>query len=175
MQVLQTSIQVMLPGTVVIRDSIPVGMLGAFSSSVKNVYTEVLQDTQRIRMDVEVWLKDQPTARATIHGTEIDLVNRWLLVRGSLLTLGIDTAALVQKQWSHRTDAGVPFWNYSNLWPAATVSGESYCQSESLRFVGRATVQVFKNVQPKRLPDFEFTQIYQVFGITCPPPIVVKK
>jgi hypothetical protein len=173
-QVLQTSFQVVFPGTVVIRDSIPAGMPGAFSSSVKNVYREVLQDTQRVRLDVEVWLKDQPAARATIHATANDLVSPWL-VRGSLLTLGIDTAAVVQKQWSHRTDAGVPFWNYADMFPGVTMGGESYCESASLRFVARATVQAFKNVQPTRLPEFEYDQVYRVFGITCVPPTVEKK
>lgn len=168
-QVLQTSVSVLFPGTIVIRDSLPVGTPGAFSSSVKNVFVEALEDTQRVRLDVEVWLKDQPTARATIHGTANDLVSRWL-VHGSLLTLGIDTAAIVQKQWSHRTDAGIPFWNYGDMFPGATMAGELYCETTPLRFVARATVQAFKNVQPVRMPEFEFVLVYRVFGITCTRP-----
>jgi hypothetical protein len=173
-QVLQTSIRVLYPGTVVIRDSLPLGLMGAFSSSVKNVYNEVLQDTERVRTDVEVWLKDLPAARATIHASSENLVNS-RLVRGYFLTLGIDTAAVVQKQWTHRTDAGIPFWNYADMWPQMTMSGEFYCESAPLRFVGRATVQAFKNAQPVKLPEFEFVLVYRIFGITCIPPTPEKK
>jgi len=167
-QVLQTSFRVLYQGTVVMRDSLPLGLMGAFSSSVKNVYYEVLQDTERVRLDVEVWLKDQPAARATIHATSDDLVNN-RLVRGYFLTLGIDTAAVVQKQWTHRTDAGIPFWNYATMFPDETGGGEPYCVTTPLTFAGRATVQAFKNVQPVKVPEFEFTLIYRVFGITCSP------
>jgi len=173
-QVLETSFQVLQPGTVIIRDSLAAGMQGAFSSSVKNVYVEVLQDTERVRLDVEVWLKDQPAARATIHATAHDLATGWV-VSGSLLTLGVNTAAVVQKQWNHRTDAGIPFWDFADMHQGATASGQPYCESTPLTFAGRATVQAFKNVQPVKVPEFEFVLVYRVFGITCIPPTAEKK
>ncbi len=169
-KVLQTSFQVNHPDILVIRDSLPaVGdMTGAFRASVGNIYSEVLQDTEQVRVDIEVWLKDQPTARATIHASASDLVNS-RMVQWNLLTIGIDSAAVVLKQWSHSTDAGIPFWNYSSgMTPGYTKSGEKYCLTTPLAFAGKAKFQVFKRVQPVVVPAFEFQLVYQVFGIACP-------
>jgi hypothetical protein len=168
--VLQTSFLVNHPDILVMRDSLPAAgdMTGGFRASVENVYTEVLQDTEQVRLDVEVWLKDQPAARATIHATANDLVNI-RMVQWNLLTIGIDSAAVVLKQWSHHTDAGIPFWNYaSGMTPGYTKSGEKYCQTTPLKFAGRAKIQVFKRVQPVVVPAFEFQLVYQVFDIACP-------
>jgi hypothetical protein len=168
-KVLETTFGVLYPGDILIRDSLPPGLQGGFGANVKNVYTEVLQDTARVRMDVEVWLKDQPSVRATVHATEKDVSNGWSVLSYPMLTLGIDTAAIIQKQWSHRTDAGIPFWAYLDLSPGATMEGEPFCESSATQLVARATIQAFKNVQPVRIQETEFTLTYKVFGVHCPP------
>jgi hypothetical protein len=167
--VLVPSISVLRPVSIAIRDSMPVGTAGAFEARVLNVYDDVLQDTARIRLNLELWLANQPEHRATITATEEDLVN-YRILQGKVLTLGIDTAAIIRKQWNHRTSEGVFFWEIVPLYTSATPGGDPFCESDTVRFRVKGTVQVFNIVQPQILPEWEFRIVYRVFGINCPPP-----
>jgi hypothetical protein len=164
--VLVPSIEILNPPIIAIRDSLPTGTTGAFLVKVLNVYDEVLQDTARVRLDLEIWLKDHPEHRAVVAATEEDLVNSRIL-SGRILTLGVDTAAIIQRQWDHRASDGVPFWRYVSTYPASTPSGVPFCESDTVTFRVKATVQLFNIVQPQILPEWEFRIVYRVFGVTC--------
>jgi hypothetical protein len=164
--VLLPSIEILNPPIIAIRDSLPIGTTGAFLVKVLNVYDEVLQDTSRVRLELEIWLKDQPEHRAVVTATEEDLVN-YRILTGRILTLGVDTAAIIQRQWDHRASDGVPFWRYVPTHPASTPSGEPFCESDTVTFGVKATVQIFNIVQPQVLPEWEFRIVYRVFGVTC--------
>jgi hypothetical protein len=69
----------------------------------------------------------------------------------------------------------VPFWSYASMRRDATPAGEVFYESSPLTFEGTASVQVFKNVQPVKIPQFEFVLNYRVFNITIVPPTVEKK
>ena len=155
-----------LPGAVVIRDSIAQQTSGGFYLELKNVFDEVLQDSACVRAEIEVWLRDQPERRGVATCNETNLINGRIIASG-ITTLDVDSAAKFIKQWSHRTDDGVPFWSFSRLHQRFTPLGIPYCESDSLSFVARGSVQVFKHVQPQRTAEISFSLVYQVFGIEC--------
>ena len=174
--VLLSSLEMIGTPLIVVRDSLPIGTQGAFEARVLNVYDEVLQDSARIRLTLEVTLPElskfkvfagsQGEQKATVRAGEESLVNSNLLWRG-YLTVGVDTAVILRKLWNHRTDDGVPFWSLVNLHPGATNSGELFCQSDTLTLTVKGSVQVFNIVQPQVFPDMHIRIVYKVFGISC--------
>jgi len=151
---------------VVIRGGVPAGTRGAIELRVTNLYDEVLQDSFVLEGRAEIWMKDNPVVRVEIPLT-IDHVVTTGLLRGRLLTIGIDTTLIMRRQWDHRTDGGVPFWDYLELLPGATMDGERFCLSDTTTFVARCSLRIFKSYGQVQFPDLEFRQVYQVFGIEC--------
>jgi hypothetical protein len=155
--------------TIYIRDGVPVGTLGAVQISVTNVYDDVLQDSCVLEGRVEIWMKDRPEVRAEFLLTEIDLVTNSMLNRRTL-TIGVDTTLIMLHQWAHRTVEGIPIWEYLDLSPGATMSGERYCISNPTAFIVRCSLRIFNSYGQIQIPDQEVILTYQVFGIECQPP-----
>ncbi len=153
------------PGPVVIQDGTGAAREGSFVLELKNLFDEVLQDSALVRGTIEIWLKNNPSQRRLIICTEGDVSNN--VVRFGLATLGVDSSARLTKAWNHKTDEGIPFWSFGRLSPRISHGGVPYCESDPLQFVASATVQLFKNVQPERTQQIEFSLTYWVFGIQC--------
>jgi hypothetical protein len=163
-EVLRTTFLIHQDQDVVVQDSEVVGTAeGTFEFFVKNVHDEVLQDSQRIEVKLTIWLQDQPEYRASVLSDRGALVN-YQLVYGELLTIGVDTAVHILTQWSHRTQDGTPFWSFVKLVPMQSISGEPYLQSDPVHYIMQGTVQVFKNVQPYRIPEQHFSHSYKIFA-----------
>jgi hypothetical protein len=130
------------------------------------VYSEVLQDEERIRGEVNVWMRDMPDKRADVTLTKNNLTNP-NLVRFNLLTLGPDTTAALLKRWDPRItigpDSGHFFWEYVDSTLKFTSHGDPYYESDPVHFVANARVQVFKNVQAVTLKQLQFTVVYLRF------------
>jgi len=152
----------------VVRDSIPLGSTGAFDVEVKNIYDEVLSDSARIRVKLEIWLVEYPETRGTFTADEWDLKNFQILRRGHV-TLGIDSSMIVVKKWNHRTDDGIPFWDVIPSYPGVSLDGQSFCQSDTVTLAVRGTVQTFEKVQPLPIEEQHIPVVYRVFGVTCRP------
>jgi hypothetical protein len=194
--VLQPSLTVMRPADVILRDSVLQGVGGAFLAAVKNVYDEVLQDSGRIRLNLDITMLNQPKdtvlmagpnspamyragasrARTVAHTVHVEADEEYLLnwreYKRGILTLGIDTSAVIQRQWDHKTSEGIPFWSLVNLYPMATPGGEPYLLSDTIRYRVEGTVQVFKVVQPQVLPAREVWMVYKIFENALPGPIL---
>jgi hypothetical protein len=160
--VLRQSLNVLLPTSIGVHDSLPAGLGGAFEARVLNLYDDVLQDTARVRLTLEIFFDDDPTQRAHVQADEAD-VTTWRLLQRGVLTMGVDTAVVIQKQWSHRTDAGVPFWSLVTLTPMVTLGGTPYLQSDPVRLTIQGTVQVFKVIQPLVIPPQKVELLYKIF------------
>lgn len=138
---------------------------GSFIINVKNIYSEVLQDTERVRGDIEIWMRDMPEKRAAVQALKRDLTNPGL-VFGNLLTLGPDTTATMLKRWEHRLTSGIDsgrfFWEFVDS-TLKFVHGEPYYESDPVHFVASARVQAFKHVQAVEVRRLEFTVVYLRF------------
>jgi hypothetical protein len=187
--VLQPSLTVTRPGDVILRDSVLQGSGGSFLAAVKNIYDEVLQDSGRIRLKLDITMLTPPkdtvllspramprvapsrvrtvTHVAHVEADEQYLVN-WREYQKGILTLGIDTSAVILRQWDHKTSEGIPFWSLVNLYPMATPGGEPYLLSDTVRYRVEGTVQVFKVVQPQVLPAREVWMVYKIFENALP-------
>jgi hypothetical protein len=155
-----------LPGPVVIQDSVAARTDGGFYIELKNLFDEVLQDSALVQARIEIWLKDNPAQRGLAIADERNLVNGRIVSLG-LTTLDVDSAAKFIMQWNHRTNEGIPFWSLVPLHQRFTPLGIPYCESDPMRFVAQASVQVFKHVQAQKTSEIEFSLVYQVFGIQC--------
>jgi hypothetical protein len=182
----------MRPGDVILRDSALQGAGGSFFAAVKNVYDEVLQDSGRIRLELDITMLNEPAdtiLTATANGPPVlragasrartiaytahveadeEYLLNWREYKRGILTLGIDTSAVIQRQWDHKTSEGIPFWSLVKLYPAATPGGEPYLLSDTIRYRVEGTVQVFKVVQPQVLPAREVWMIYKIFENALP-------
>ncbi len=152
-----------LDGIVSYRGGAFDGNGGALLLTVKNVYSEVLQGEERIRGDVDVWMKDMPDKHALVQATKSNLTSP-NLVRFNLVTLGPDTSATLLKRWEPRitagSDSGHFFWEYVDSTQKFTALGKPYWESEPVHFVANARIQIFKNVQAVTVKQLEFTVVY---------------
>jgi hypothetical protein len=148
-----------------IRGGQATSLAGSFLIKLMNEYDEVLQGEARVQVSVSIYYKPNPSLSQTVTYGADDLLNGWLVSSG-VLTLGVDTAAVFLRQWSHHTSDGTPFWQFVDLTPRTTAKGEPYLESDPMHFVARASVQVFKNVQPLQTREIEFTLVYDVFQTT---------
>jgi len=155
--------------TIVVRDGVPVGTSGAIQINVTNVHDEVLQDSSSLRGRVEIWMKSNPEVRAVVLLTDADVVTGNLL-NGRMLTINVGEMLVMLRRWPHQTVEGFNVWDYMELYPGTTMSGEPYCISKPITFVVRASLRVFKNYGQIQFPDQEVQLTYQVFDIACEPP-----
>ena len=134
--------------------------------SVKNVYSEVLEQRERIRGDVDVWMRDMPDKRAAIRATRTDLTDP-AIVHSNLATLLPGMTATMLKRWEHRvtagSDSGRFFWEFVDSTLKFTQLGKPYYESDPVNFVAEARIQVFENVQAVKLKQLEFTVVYRRF------------
>ncbi|MEO8168074.1 MAG: hypothetical protein ABI623_07500 [bacterium] len=149
-------------GAVEVRDSTPVGLIGGFIVSVKNIYNEVLQDQEFARADIDVWMRDLPEQRGKAVAVRRDLTDQSLLIGGQL-TLRPNIVATFLNQWGHETTAGKHFWEFVSSHFVAVPFTNGYWESDSVRLVASCKVQLFKTRAPVRLPQIQFTVVYRVW------------
>ena len=147
-------------GTVEIRDSMVFGLAGGFVVSVKNINTEVLQDVEAARVELDVWLRDSADVRTKVVATKRELTDP-SFVSGGLFTLRPNVSANFLKQWDHRTASGKPFWEYVPMTLKYDEHGNPYFETDSVRFVAKGKVQLFKTKAPELLPQIQFTLVYR--------------
>ncbi|MEW6509500.1 MAG: hypothetical protein AB1428_00935 [Bacteroidota bacterium] len=147
---------------VVIRDSVPLNGMGWVEGWIENTYTEVLQDSQRVRLVVDISLKDDPAQSARVIADRNYLQERQYL-SGQLLTLEPGKPVHIHRQWSHRTDGGTWFWAFVEMHQMITMSGEPYLESDPITFTVRASVQGFARVGAIHFGPTDYTLTYRVF------------
>jgi len=151
---------------VTIRNGAPTGTAGAFQVSVTNVYDEVLQDSATVEAALEVWLRDRPEIRTAVRADVSNLTTS-RVVLGGITTLEPDSTAIFLRQWSHRTQDSIPYWDYVTTHPMMTVGGIPFCLSDTLHFMVRGSVRLFKFEPSLIFPEQEFSVIYQIFDLPC--------
>jgi len=167
---LRATLQVLSFGPyVTIRNGAPTGTAGAFQLSVTNVYDEVLQDSATVEVALEVWLRDRPEIRAAVVA-DVSSLTTHRVVLGGITTLEPDSTAILLKQWTHRTQDGIPYWDYVATHPMMTAGGVPFCESDTLHFVVRGAVRLFKFEPSLIFPEQEFPIVYQIFDLPCRQP-----
>lgn len=146
------------------QDGMPIRSAGAFSASLKNTYSEVLEKEADIQVSISVWMATSSEVHRTIRLTSTSLT--YPVLRGNMLTLLPRDSARFFGWWDQRTDDGVPFWNYVRLTEKIGANGEPYKDSDPIEMVAQVSMQVFKNVQPRTGPPIHFTVMYRLFSST---------
>ena len=151
---------------VTINKGAPTGTAGAFQISVANIYNDVLQDSATVEVSLDVWIKDQPAAHTIVTADAGNLRTGQLAGHG-LITLEPGTPAVLLKQWSHRTQDSIPFWDYVTTHRAMTTGGVPFCESDTVDIVSQGTVRLFKYAPALTLQQKEFKVVYQIFDLPC--------
>jgi hypothetical protein len=149
-------------GPVEVRDSMPVGIVGGFTISVRNIYAEVLQDAEFARAEIDVSMRDFPDQRGKAVALRRDLTDQ-SLVSGGQLTLRPNTNATFRKQWEHATVGGRHFWEFVPAHFVAVPFSNGYWESDSVHLIASGKVQLFMTRAFERLPQIEFTVVYRVW------------
>lgn len=149
-------------GAVVFEGGVLQGLAGAFDVHVTNQYSEVLQAEELARVELDVWLRDAPDKRGKVIATKRDLQNQGIIL-GNQITLLPGVSAFFLKQWNHRTTDSVGFWEFVRLTPKVNAHGDRYLESDPIPLVASGRAQVFKNVQPEKLPPMQFSIVYRIF------------
>lgn len=145
-----------------VRDSAVTGLGGAIVVSLRNIYVEVLQDSEFARVDVDVWMRDMPEQRVHVVATRRELTNSGLISRG-LLTLRPNETAVFLRQWSHRTVQGRWFWEFVPLTLKQPPVGPPYLESDTVHLVAEGQAQLFKGRGPERLARITFSTFYRIY------------
>jgi hypothetical protein len=149
-------------GIVTIKDSLAQAYDGAFVGSIENTYTEVLQDTERVSMILEVYFKDDPSQRTHVTANRSDVMET-SYVKDVFLTLEPGRPLHILKQWSHKTDAGDWYWTYRPHQVKSLPSGEIYYETSPLTLVAEATIQGYKRVPAQHVGPYEFSVSYRFY------------
>lgn len=158
--ILQASFDVPLEN-VELKDGVLLPYSGRLSASIKNTYTEVLQQKADIKVSISIWMANAAENHATVVLTQTSLANP-PLSGGQLTLLPHDSAHFVTV-WNQCTDSGEPFWKLVPLTWKLGPGGEPYQQSEPIEFVTQASIQVFENVQPRLTPAVHYFITYRLF------------
>jgi hypothetical protein len=152
------------PGIVEIRNNASTGLPGTFVGSLENTFNEVLQDSQRIVMAVDVRLRADPLQKRHLVFTRNN-VSEPQYLNGEILTLEPGKPVHVFGNWSHRTDSDSAYWSFVNLQgPFVTPgAGEVYYQSDTVKIVVEASLQGYKRLAAARLGPFEYSLVYRIF------------
>jgi hypothetical protein len=147
---------------------LPITLTGSFYVTVENTYTEVLQETVGVDLEIDVWLKDHPEARTVVRSGQRDMLNPWI-IQGGLATLEPGVQAQFLTQWNQKTDGEKWFWCYSDGFQhIVPPQGFAYFLSSPLRFEARARVQFFKYVQAEETNPIEFDLRYRIYANPIP-------
>jgi hypothetical protein len=158
--ILQASFDVPLEN-VELKDGMLLPYSGRLSASIKNTYTEVLQQKADIKVSISIWMANAPENHGTVVLTQTSLANP-PLSGGQLTLLPHDSAHFVTV-WNQHTDSGEPFWKLVPMTWKLGPNGELYQQSEPIEFVTQASIQVFENVQPRLTPVVHYFITYRLF------------
>ncbi len=137
------------------------GATGSFQVWATNLHDEVLQETALIRAQLRLrWIADPAQQRLLTFG--VGDLNNTRMLRGQTLTIGVDSAATLVKNWDQRTDSGTPFWDLVRLRVLKTSKGVIYYESDSVQLIADGWIQVFENVQPRKIGPVQITLVYQL-------------
>ena len=166
--VLQVDLQMLaLNNMINVRDGVPLGGSGVISLAVTNIHDEVLDDSAAIEVDLDVWLKDDPSVRAHLRIDKTYLTTGGVLV-GGVLTMRPRVPITVYYPWSHRAADDTPFWDHVHLTAGLTQGGVPYCQSDTLTFSAEGSARLFPRIAPVPIPVQDFRLLYRVYYGSCP-------
>lgn len=131
---------------------------------VKNIHDEVLSEDALVRAQLTVRLADKPEVFRLLEFGPLDLLDRRIL-RGRTVTLGVDSVADLYKYWDHRETGGSPFWDHVVLTRKLTDKGVPYYESDSVRCIAEGTVQLFENVQQRKVGPVIYPIVYQIWNM----------
>jgi hypothetical protein len=147
----------------------PLGSIGSIDIHVTNLYSEYLSDTAQIEAEVSMYIKDMPEKNVVVTLTKEDLWSSGILTNG-LLVIAPRQAIRIMKLWSHRTQGGEPFVDFTDTpkgVPVLTQTGKVF-QAFPVHVMVKASVKVFKNRPTEYWPvdRYTYTEItlYYTYG-----------
>jgi hypothetical protein len=154
----------MNPGIIEMKDSAATGLPGSFEGYVENTFNEVLQDTQRVLMTVDVWLEADPSQNTHLLFDKTFAVETQYL-SGQILTLPPAGRLHVVGTWSQRTTEGRWFGSFVGIHGPFQLpgSGDTYYDTDTVRLMVSATVQGFKRVAALPYGPLECHVVYRIF------------
>lgn len=135
---------------------------------VRNIYDEVLSEDALVRAQLTIRMVRKPEAYRVLDFGPLDLLDRRVL-RGNTLTLGVDSVADLYKFWDHRDSDGTPFWEHFPLIKKFTDKGVVYYESDTLQFIAEGSVQIFENVQKRKVGPLTYPVLYQLWNMRVEP------
>jgi hypothetical protein len=144
-------------------DSTGVYGAGAIDIQCTNTYYEVLQDSEHITVQLDMWLVEHPEANAHVSFYAEALRDSTLISRG-LLTLVPHHPAELYHQWNHKTSAGRDFYSFLQLTLRFNpLRGVSWLESDTTTLAMQGSVQIFKKVPPYTIPLTKSRIVYEIY------------
>ena len=124
----------------------PLGSIGALDVRVTNLYSEYLADTAQIEVEISMYVKDLPEKSVVLTMSGEDLWSPSIFPNG-LLAIAPHQQARIMKQWSHRTQQGDPFVDFTDTPLGMTVVSQSGKPFLAFRvhLMVKASVKIFRN------------------------------
>ena len=149
-----------LNGRVLVQKGVVSGGAGAVEASVKNIYTEVLQDSAAVNIRCRIWLADNPDS-AGVAVMDVSSLTDARLMQGALLTIVPGATASFVKQWNYTAPGGTPFWDLIPLKDTSDNQGP-FQLSAPVEVIMSDTVRVFKPVPDYTIGPHSFTLQFEV-------------
>jgi hypothetical protein len=136
---------------------------GAVDIQCTNTYYEVLQDSEHIKVQLDIWLVEHPEANAHVSFYAEALRDSTLISKG-LLTLVPHHPAELYHQWNHKTSLGRDFYSYLHLTLKFNpLKGIYWLESDTTTMAMQGSVQFFKKVPPYTIPLTKSSVVYEIY------------
>jgi hypothetical protein len=144
-------------GLITVQGGVPGGNAGVIEASVRNIYTEVLQDTPAVDIRCHIWLADYPDSAGEAV-IDVSSLTQPSLIQGGMLTILPGSSVLFEKHWDYRSPGGTPFWEFIPLKDTADRAGP-YKLSQPMNVIMTVTMRVFRDLPAYTLgPRFSTLQ-----------------
>ena len=154
---------VKLEGGTCVIDSTGTYGAGAIDIKCTNTYYEVLQDSEHVTVQLDMWLVEHPEANAHVNFYSEALLDSTLISNG-LLTLIPGRPAELYHQWSHKTSFGRYFYSYLHLTLKFNqLKGIYWLESDTATLAMQGTVQFFRKVPAYAVPLTKSRIVYEVY------------
>jgi hypothetical protein len=147
-------------GRITVQGGVPTGNAGVIEASVKNIYTEVLQDTPAVDIRCRIWLAEYPGS-VGVAAIDVSSLTKPSLLQGGMLTILPGTSAMFDKHWGYTSAGGAPFWDFLPLKDTADNQGP-YRLSQPVEVIMTDTVRVFRELPAYTLGPRSCTLQFEV-------------
>ena len=139
-----------------------VGSGGSVYLTLTSLHDDVLQGKYSPAGSIDIWLEKDPSLQMRLDVARLRPTNPNDF-QGGVLTLFPGKPVRLLAQWSHRTNAGDPYWLQAKRTYFSPPIGYPYFETEPLTFIAQGSAQLFSEAWAMYAGRVRFRLVYREY------------